>query len=116
VKIARFIMAGGHMGIGIPKHVFAGMMECLPDDTKVLGFGQDISNNASFMLVTSERFAEVAEGARMPDLDVTFKVEERKTERTVVSISVGSEFLRALEVKTETIKDEEVDANLLNTL
>lgn len=107
-RLARFTMAGSVLGPGIPKAIFLGFIQSLPDDVSVVGFGQDWSRNTSFIVLESERFEPCVEGKPIPELDVTFKVEERKTERMIVSVSVGSAFLQALEVKTETIKEDEV--------
>ena len=108
MKIARFTMAGAVCGMGIPKPIFMAMLQALPDDVKVCGFGRDDMHNSSFIFLQSERFADIPEGHPVPEIDILCKVEERTTERTVISVSMGSAFLEALEVKVETTKDQEV--------
>lgn len=58
---------------GVSKDLMVQMLQALPSDAKIAGFGEDNGYATCFVLVTSKQFKDVQEGYRPNDILARFK-------------------------------------------
>jgi len=55
---------------GLSPKLLMAMFEVLPQDFKIIGFGEDYSKNTVSWIVTSEEFENVDPGSKLPEINI----------------------------------------------
>lgn len=98
---------------GMQKKLLSDMLDLLPVDASIMGFGCDISTNVDYIFVHSDQFAETPEGQTIPDATVFFSkdpitgtVTVDKIDYSNVILPVGSQCIHQWETYTGLVKTE----------